>query len=87
MEMFCKLDDYDVMTAVKLWYNDEDFVLRELCRRLLDRNLFRIEIAKEPFAPDYIDGILHTIAAQFKLSLYDASFLLLQGVSSNQPTS
>lgn len=83
LERFCKLDDYDVMSAVKLWYDDEDFVLRELCRRLLDRNLFRIEISPAPFAPDDIDRILHAIAEQFKISLYDASFMLLQGVSSN----
>ena len=81
--MFCKLDDYDVMTAVKMWYDDEDFVLRELCRRLIDRNLFRIEQSPEPFDPDYIDRILHAIAEKYNISLYDASFMLLQGLSTN----
>ena len=83
VEHFCQLDDYDVMTALKLWYNDEDFVLRELCRRLLDRHLFKIELSQEPFDPNYNDELLHAIADRFHLSLYDASFLLLQGVSSN----
>lgn len=83
LQHFGQLDDYDVLTALKLWYNDEDFVLRELCRRLLDRNLFKIELSKAPFDPDYIDKLLHAIAEKFHLSMYDASFMLLQGVSSN----
>ena len=83
LEAFGRLDDYDVMTAVKMWYDDEDFVLRELCRRLINRQLFKIELSQEPFDPNYVDDVLHAIAGQYGLSLYDASFMLLQGISSN----
>ena len=80
---FGQLDDYDVMTAVKLWSTDTDFVLRELCQRLIDRRLFRIEIAQEPFDAGYKDEILHAIAEHYGISLFDASFMLLQGISTN----
>lgn len=83
LEQFGKLDDYDVMTAVKMWCDDPDFVLSTLCQRLVNRHLFKIEIAKEPFDPNYVDNILHRIAALYSISLYDASFMLLQGISSN----
>ncbi|MCR5645490.1 MAG: HD domain-containing protein [Bacteroidales bacterium] len=83
MAAFGQLDDNDVMSAVKLWSTDTDFVLRELCQRLIDRRLFRIEMAQEPFDPAYKDEILHAIAKHYGLSLYDASFMLLQGVSTN----
>ena len=83
LEQFGKLDDYDVMTAVKLWCDDPDPVLSELCKRLIHRHLFKIEVAQEPFPNDYKDAILHQIASQYGLTLYDASFLLLQGISSN----
>ena len=83
LEFFGRLDDYDVMTAVKIWCDDRDFVLRELCQRLIHRKLFRIELSSEPFDPDYVDHIHHSIAQQFAISLYDASFMLLQGISSN----
>ncbi len=83
LEQFGKLDDYDVMTAVKLWCDDPDFVLRELCNRLINRQLFKIEIQQEPFSDDYKDEILHRIAKHYGITLYDASFLLLQGISSN----
>lgn len=83
LEFFGRLDDYDVMTAVKIWCDDRDFVLRELCQRLIHRKLFRIELSSEPFDPDYVDHIHRSIAQQFSISLYDASFMLLQGISSN----
>ena len=83
LEAFGKLDDYDVMTAVKMWCDDKDFVLSELCRRLINRQLFRIEIQQEPFKSDYVDELLHKIARHYGITLYDASFMLLQGISSN----
>ena len=83
LEAFVRLDDYDVMASVKMWYNDEDFVLRELCRRLVDRHLFKIEMSQEPFDTDYKDRLLQAIAKHYGISLYDASFMLLQGVSTN----
>lgn len=83
LEAFGRLDDFDVMTAVKLWSDDSDFVLSELCRRLINRQLFKIEIAQEPFDAAYKDEILHSIAKLYNISLYDASFMLLQGISSN----
>ena len=83
LQQFGRLDDYDVMTAVKWWCEDEDFVLSELCKRLVNRNLFRIEIRQEPFDPDYVDDLLHKIATHYGITLFDASFMLLQGVSSN----
>lgn len=80
---FGQLDDFDVMTSVKLWSGDKDFILSELCRRLINRQLFKIEIAQEPFDPAYKDEILHRIAEHYGITLFDASFMLLQGISSN----
>lgn len=83
LETFGHLDDFDVMTAVKLWCDDKDFVLSELCKRLINRQLFRIEVSQEPFDPNYVDDILHAIAKLYGISLFDAGFMLLQGISSN----
>ena len=83
LDKFCQLDDYDVMTAVKAWCDDEDRVLSELCRRLTDRHLFKIEMREGAFEPDYIDDIRNKIARLYGWSLEEADFMLLQGVSSN----
>ena len=62
---------------------ENNYVLRELCQRLIDRRLFRIEMSQDPFDPAYKDEILHRIAKFYGVSMFDASFMLLQGVSSN----
>ena len=83
LDKFCQLDDYDVMTAVKAWCDNEDRVLSELCRRLTDRHLFKIEMREGEFEPDYIEDIRNKIARLYGWSLEEADFMLLQGVSSN----
>lgn len=83
LDQFCQLDDYDVMTAIKVWRNDEDRVLSELCRRLTDRHLFKIEMSDSDFDPNYIESIRNKIAKYYGWSLEEADFMLLQGVSSN----
>ena len=83
LDRFCQLDDYDVMTAVKAWRDDEDRVLSELCRRLTDRHLFKIEMREGEFEPDYIEEIRNKIAEYYGWTKEEADFALLQGVSSN----
>jgi HD superfamily phosphohydrolase len=43
MQAFNGLDDNDVWASVKGWKKHEDFVLSVLCRKLLDRDLFKIQ--------------------------------------------
>ena len=83
LDKFCQLDDFDVMTAIKAWRDDEDHVLAELCRRLTDRHLFRIEMREGEFDPNYIEDLRNKIAAYYGWTKEEADFALLQGVSSN----
>jgi HD superfamily phosphohydrolase len=41
LDVFMQLDDYDVMTALKMWCDHDDIILQLLSRKLLNRNLFR----------------------------------------------
>ena len=83
LDQFCQLDDFDVMAALKMWRDNEDRVLSELCRRLTDRHLFKIEMRNEAFDPNYIESIRKKIAKYYGWSLEEADYALLQGVSSN----
>lgn len=83
LDTFCHLDDYDVMTAVKMWCYDKDPVLSELSNRLINRHLFKIEMRDSAFDPNYVDDIKHKIARYYNCSMEEADFMLLQGISSN----
>jgi uncharacterized protein len=54
LEQFARLDDNDIVTSAKVWMDHPDPILSTLCKQLLHRELFRIELQNEPFAEEYI---------------------------------
>ncbi len=77
MEKFTQLDDYDVFTALKLWQNDSDRVLRLLSRNIVNRRLFKIEVSKEAFASGTAEALLQGIRDTFELNADEAAFFLV----------
>ncbi len=57
LEWFTKLDDNDIMSALKVWADHEDFILSTLCRRLLGRDLFRTAMRNDCFDSEEIREI------------------------------
>ncbi|MFI5161693.1 MAG: HD domain-containing protein [Sphingobacteriales bacterium] len=51
LDAFAGLDDTDIMAAIKVWADHEDFVLSQLCQMMMHRNLYHAEISNEP--PDH----------------------------------
>ena len=49
LDVFCNLDDYDVMCTIKNWSTHPDKILSMLCRSLVDRRLLKIRLQAEPF--------------------------------------
>ncbi|MCZ2222260.1 MAG: HD domain-containing protein [Chitinophagales bacterium] len=49
LNKFCELDDIDFSFAIKRWSNHEDFVLKTLCKSLLNRRLYKIQLQYNPF--------------------------------------
>ena len=56
LKHFSQLDDFDILSAIKVWQNSEDKVLSFLCKKLINRELFKIEISKEPFSEERISS-------------------------------
>jgi uncharacterized protein len=53
---FTRLDDTDVMVSAKYWADNSDKVLSDLSGRLLNRNLFAIELQNEPFSEEKVNA-------------------------------
>lgn len=85
LELFCDLDDTDIQGAMKAWRNNEDRVLANLSSRLLDRNLFRIELKSEPFTEKEISNKLGEVQNAWALCLEDAEYYVSSGMVENQP--
>jgi uncharacterized protein len=65
---FSLLDDYDILGAIKVWQHSDDKVLSELSRRIVDRELFKIEVSKEPFTAERIAAIKSTVKLNLEIS-------------------
>ncbi|MCX6281745.1 MAG: HD domain-containing protein [Bacteroidetes bacterium] len=83
LERFALLDDFDVVTSIKLWMDHPDKVLSTLCRCLINRNLFRMEMQNEAFDPDYILRITESTRKQYGLTAEETSFFVNTEVVTN----
>ncbi|SDL82127.1 hypothetical protein SAMN05421823_108196 [Catalinimonas alkaloidigena] len=80
---FVSLDDFDLWTSVKVWSQSNDQVLALLSRALMERQLFRVRLSNEPFAPELIAQLQKQVQAKLGVSEADLSYLVLHGNISN----
>ncbi|WP_298764241.1 HD domain-containing protein [uncultured Polaribacter sp.] len=84
LEMFSRLDDYDIFSAIKEWINHEDKVLSILSKMIVNRKLLKIEIQKAPFQTEYLENIKKKIAQKFGISEDKTSFFVFSQEIRNQ---
>ncbi len=82
--MFSKLDDYDILLAIKEWVNHPDKVLSLLSKMIINRNLFKIEIYKEEISKELLEKKLKKVAEKQKLNKDEASYFVISGKIINQ---
>ena len=91
LEMFSKLDDYDVMSAIKEWTNHSDKTLSLLSKMIVDRKLLRIEIQQDDFKESFIEKKLNKVSKKLDISIEESHFFVFsqkiinQAYSSNKP--
>jgi HD superfamily phosphohydrolase len=80
---FSQLDDYDIMTSIKVWVNHSDNVLSSLCKQLVDRKLFKVELQNQPFKEEKIKLIKKDIKKRFNLAEGEIDYFVLKGIVTN----
>ncbi|MEI7727823.1 MAG: HD domain-containing protein [Bacteroidota bacterium] len=68
LDLFAKLDDFDVFASLKVWASHPDPILSDLCENLVNRRLFRVEMQTKPFDPDYVAKIKQKTLEAFHLA-------------------
>ncbi len=76
LEIFSKLDDYDVFSAIKEWTYHDDEVLSLLSKKLINRKLLKIEIQDKPFSETYKNKIKRKIKSEYKISDENVPYLM-----------
>jgi len=83
LDTFALLDDYDVVSSMKLWLHHEDFVLRSLSEMLLNRDLLKINIKNKPYTKEKIRKKREVIAKKYKITQHEAAFFVFEGEIEN----
>lgn len=77
LDRFCQLDDSDILCALKAWQQHSDPILSDLSRRIINRDLFQIELRSQAFSKDESDIQLERVAKALNLSREDASYFVI----------
>ena len=80
---YTRLDDFDILTAIKVWCNHEDKILSQLSLSIVNRKLFRCQIQLEPFEYFSIEQIREQIADKYRLKEDELGYFFFTGTTSN----
>jgi len=83
LELFCALDDYDVMSTIKKWMDEDDIVLSTLCRLLVNRNLLKVEFSVEKPEEGRIEKLKNAVVQKLGISHEEAEYLVFSGEAVN----
>ena len=85
LRQFALLDDVDIISALKKFTQNNDFILKKMSTGILNRQLFRVEIKNNAFNCDYIESIRHKVKKQLHLTNEQVlSDLIIIGTESNR---
>ncbi len=83
LDIFSQLDDNDIMTSIKVWTSHADPVLSMLCKQLVDRKLFKVELQNQAFKEDKINTIKNNIKKRYKLNDKEVNYFVFTGNVTN----
>lgn len=84
LDTFSRLDDYDIISAMKSWVVSEDFVLSSLSKMLLNRDLLKIKLKSKPISSEKLREKKDAVMIKYQLSEEEASYFVFGGEISNQ---
>ena len=81
---FSKLDDYDILSAIKEWVNHSDKILSNLCGMIVNRDLLKIEMFDKEVSAKYALEMTMNFMTELNLSEEEAAYFVFKGEISNQ---
>ena len=84
LDEFANLDDNDIISAMKSWQYEDDFVLSNISKMLLNRELLKIEIQIEEFDREYLSESKQKLMARYSITDEEASYFVFKGQITNQ---
>jgi HD superfamily phosphohydrolase len=84
LDLFSQLDDFDIISALKAWQRQDDFILSSLSKMIINRDLPKIKVVTDKSLLDEIAPLQERFAAQNKISISDTNYFVFKGKIKNQ---
>ena len=84
LDKFANLDDFDIISALKSWINNEDFILSNLSKMIIHRDLLKIKVKSEKFSKADLESLQQTFSKENQISIQDSSYFIFKGKIKNQ---
>ena len=83
LQEFSKLDDYDIISALKLWESHDDFILSELSKMIINRDLLKIKIKDAKINVSKLEKQKRQVMKIFSISEDEVNYFVFTGEISN----
>lgn len=83
LEMFSRLDDTDILYALKMWQYHADPVLQFISSGLVNRNIFKLRYGEEDSLPQLAEDLKHAFFSRLPHLLDHEAYLFLFGSAAN----
>ena len=84
LDLFSQLDDFDIISALKSWQRQDDFILSSLSKMIINRDLPKIKVASEKVVFDEITPLQERFSAENNISISDSNYFIFKGKIKNQ---
>ncbi len=83
MDMYVRLDDSDLLSAIKVWSMHEDKVLSILSRGFSERQLFKGEVLSEALTEEQYQNLCTHYAARYEVTEQEAAYFFIEHISTS----
>jgi HD superfamily phosphohydrolase len=83
LDIFCSLDDFDVMATVKNWMHHPDKILSALCRGLVDRKLYKVILQADAIDPSFVEEKKKELMHRLALNDEEINYFVFTGEAVN----
>ncbi len=84
LDLFAQLDDFDIISALKSWQKQDDFILSSLSKMIINRDLLKIKISNEKPSTLELLPLKEALATQNNLTLQETNYFIFKGKIKNQ---
>lgn len=83
IETFAALDDTDIISAVKVWAFNDDFVLSKLCKDFISRKLYHVDITNELPDDETVTLLSENAVKKYGIQENDAKYFVFKDIILN----